>query len=149
MGLTCENSGGSRVLILGDSQGKAQPSSMERLPSDIIQEILSWVPAESVLDCKLVCKKWVTLIRGSNFANMHLSRLLDCFYDVDDGNDNLSAKVEPCLFFACRIDDPDLYRTLLFNGGQLSDRISSNGEKYVYSQNLERIYHPPMHEEPL
>ncbi|KAI3887223.1 hypothetical protein MKX03_003290, partial [Papaver bracteatum] len=128
--------------------GKAQPSSMESLPSDIVQEIISWVPAESVLECKLVCKKWVTLIRGSNFANMHFSRQLNHLYDGDEGDDNLAAKVDPCLFFACRIDDPDKFISLLFHGGQASDKIRNDG-KYIYNQNLKRIYHPPMHNEPL
>ncbi|XP_026389034.1 F-box protein At3g07870-like [Papaver somniferum] len=119
---------------------------MESLPSDIVLDIVSRVPAESVFECKLVCKKWGTLIRGSNFTNMHLRRLLTQIHGGDDdGSDNLAAKVESCLFFACRIDDPDVERTLLFHGGQVSDI----DEEYIYNQNLKRIYHPPMHEEPL
>ncbi|KAI3833972.1 hypothetical protein MKX03_006744, partial [Papaver bracteatum] len=98
--------------------GKVQPSSMESLPSDIVQEILSRVPAESVLECKLVCKKWVTLIRRKNFTDMHLTHQLNHLYSGDDDNDNLAAKVEPCLFFACCVDDPKEYITLLFNGRQ-------------------------------
>ncbi|KAI3841127.1 hypothetical protein MKX03_007855, partial [Papaver bracteatum] len=141
IGLTCADSG---VLILGDSQGKVQGTSMESLPTDAVLEILSRVPAEPVLECKLVCKKWVTLIRGRNFANMHLSRQLKHLHDGDDGDDSLAAKVESCLFFACRIEDPDVNKTLLFHGGQPSDRISID-ERYIYNQNLKRIYHPPMH----
>ncbi|KAI3906543.1 hypothetical protein MKW98_009451 [Papaver atlanticum] len=123
---------------------------MESLPSDIILDTVSRVPAESVLEYKLVCKRWGTLIRcsGSKYTNIHLSRLLNHLHDSDDDNDNLAAKVEPCLFFACRTDDPAVDRTLLFHGGQLSDGISSD-EKYIYNQNLKRIYHPPMHNEPL
>ncbi|KAI3955806.1 hypothetical protein MKW98_006166 [Papaver atlanticum] len=119
---------------------------MEFLPSDIIQEIVSPVPAESVLECKVVCKRWRTLIRGSNFTSMHLKRQLNHLHGGNDCNDNLAAKVEPCIFFACRIVNPTVLRTLLFHGGQMSDRISI-GEKYIYNQNLKRIYHPPMHED--
>ncbi|XP_026431211.1 F-box protein At3g07870-like [Papaver somniferum] len=146
IGVACADSGGSLVLILGDSQGKDQQSFMESLPADIVQDILSRVPAESVLGCKLVCKKWVKLIRGNHFASMHLRRLLNHLHDGDE--DNLAAKVEPGLFFAGRTDDPDVYRTLLFHGGQLIDRIN-NDEKYIYNQNLKRIYHPRMHHKPL
>ncbi|XP_026430936.1 F-box protein At3g07870-like [Papaver somniferum] len=60
----------------------------------------------------------------------------------------LAAMVEPCLFFACCIDDPNEYITLLFNGRHVSDKISI-GEKYIYSQNLKTICHAPMHNEPL
>ncbi|XP_026395373.1 F-box protein At3g07870-like [Papaver somniferum] len=121
-----------------------QASSMESLPTDILVELLSRVPVESVLECKLVCKRFGSLIRGSEFTKMHLRRQLNHLHGSDhDGNDN---KVEePCLFFACRISMSG-NRTLLFNGGQASDRISVD-EKYIYNQNLKRIYHPRMHEE--
>ncbi|KAI3882319.1 hypothetical protein MKX03_007960, partial [Papaver bracteatum] len=121
---------------------------MESLPSDIVQDILSRVPAESVLECKLACKKWVTLIRGRNFADMHFTRHLNHVHGEDDDTDNLAAKLETCLFFASRLEDPDELRTLLFHGGQLSDRISVD-EKYIYSQNLRRVYHPTMHNQRL
>ncbi|KAI3882317.1 hypothetical protein MKX03_007958, partial [Papaver bracteatum] len=121
--------------------------SMESLPSDIILEIVSRLPAESVLDCKLVCKRWETLIRRSNFTNMHVSHQLNHLYG-GDVSDDLATKVESRLFFACRTDDPDEFITLLFHGGKLSDRIS-NDEKYIYNQNLKRIYHPRMHNKPL
>ncbi|KAI3833970.1 hypothetical protein MKX03_006742, partial [Papaver bracteatum] len=110
---------GSQVLMPGDTQeGEVGRAYMESVPADIVLDILSRVPAESVLVCKLVCTNWVTLIRGSNFANMHLTRQLKHLHDGDDGDDNLAAKVEPCLFFACCTDDPDEFITLLFHGGQ-------------------------------
>ncbi|XP_026453715.1 uncharacterized protein LOC113355146 [Papaver somniferum] len=117
--------------------GEAQRAYMESLPSDI----LSRVPAESVLDCKLVCKRWETFIRSRNFANMHLRRLLNHLDGGEDCNHYLAANVESSLFFACRFDES---KTLLYHGGQVSDRISI-GEKYIYNQNLKRIYHAPMH----
>ncbi|XP_026451116.1 F-box protein At3g07870-like [Papaver somniferum] len=102
---------------------------MDSLPTDILVELLSRVPVESILECKLVCKRFGTLIRGSEFTKMHLRRQLQV--------------EEPCLFFACRISMSG-NRTLLFNGGQVSDRISVD-EKYIYNQNLKRVYHPRMH----
>ncbi|KAI3866095.1 hypothetical protein MKX03_003557, partial [Papaver bracteatum] len=139
---TCHDDGSTASG--GSQEDKVQRASMESLPADILQDILSRIPAESVLECKLVCKTWETLLRRSDFTNMHLSRQLNHLYDGDDSNDNLAATVEPCLFFACRTDDPDEFITLLFHGGQLSDGISID-EKYIYNQNLKRIYHPPMH----
>ncbi|KAI3978139.1 hypothetical protein MKX01_012970, partial [Papaver californicum] len=124
---------------------------MESLPLDILLDIVSRVLAESVLECKLICNHWGTLIRdsGRNFANMHLSRQLNHMYGSDDFNDNITAsKVESCLFFTYRIDDPDERTSLLFHGGQISDRISIDG-KHIYNQNLKMIYPPPLHNNPL
>ncbi|RZC68536.1 hypothetical protein C5167_032250, partial [Papaver somniferum] len=47
--------------------------TMECLPSDIVLDILSRLPVESVLDCKLVCKRLLNLLthRRHQFAKMH------------------------------------------------------------------------------
>ncbi|CAA3031388.1 F-box At3g07870-like [Olea europaea subsp. europaea] len=42
------------------------------LPSHIIVEILSSLPAITVINCKLVCKKWLSLISTPEFAKLHL-----------------------------------------------------------------------------
>ncbi|XP_022878786.1 F-box protein CPR30-like [Olea europaea var. sylvestris] len=44
------------------------------LPFHIILDILSRLPAQSILTCKLVCKKWLCLISTPEFANLHLFR---------------------------------------------------------------------------
>ncbi|XP_026442091.1 F-box/kelch-repeat protein At3g06240-like [Papaver somniferum] len=44
-------------------------------PTEIISDILTRLPTESVLECKLVCKTWMNLIQHSSFPQMHLSRL--------------------------------------------------------------------------
>ncbi|KAI3874050.1 hypothetical protein MKX03_016379 [Papaver bracteatum] len=51
---------------------------MECLPSDIVLDILSWLPAESVSDCKLVCKRLLNLLsrRWDQFAKVHYQRQL-------------------------------------------------------------------------
>ncbi|XP_026404669.1 F-box protein At3g07870-like isoform X2 [Papaver somniferum] len=120
---------------------------MECLPSDVMVDLLSRVPTESVLECKLVCKRWQTLIcTGTHFYKMHLSRQLN---HLDGGvsgvgnNDDMVVKLEPSLFFACGLNDVN-GTVLLFDGGHLGDRICiSMDENYSYKQNLKRIYHPP------
>ncbi|KAL8467165.1 hypothetical protein ACS0TY_036034 [Phlomoides rotata] len=44
------------------------------LPSEIITEILSRVPAQSTLSCKCVCKAWRDLVSTRDFAKLHLSK---------------------------------------------------------------------------
>ncbi|XP_026419274.1 F-box protein At3g07870-like [Papaver somniferum] len=47
------------------------------LPSDIILDTLSRLPAENVLDCKLVSKPWRNLIHRPSFSQIHFNRHLD------------------------------------------------------------------------
>ncbi|KAJ1382027.1 Galactose oxidase/kelch, beta-propeller [Sesbania bispinosa] len=51
-------------------------SSVRLLPLEIIAEILSWLPVESILRFSCVCKSWYSLISHSQFINLHLSRSL-------------------------------------------------------------------------
>ncbi|XP_026420580.1 putative F-box protein At1g53550 [Papaver somniferum] len=44
------------------------------VPVDITSEILTRLPMESVLDCKLVCTNWKSLIRQLSFSKVHLYR---------------------------------------------------------------------------
>ncbi|KAL2467648.1 F-box/kelch-repeat protein [Forsythia ovata] len=44
------------------------------LPSHIIVEILSRLPAVTVIDCKVVCKKFLSLLSTTEFVKFHLSR---------------------------------------------------------------------------
>ncbi|XP_026419739.1 F-box only protein 12-like [Papaver somniferum] len=46
------------------------------LPEEIKLEILSRVPAESVLECKLVSTNWRSLVRHTSFSKMHLDHHL-------------------------------------------------------------------------
>ncbi|KAL2503495.1 F-box protein CPR30 [Abeliophyllum distichum] len=48
--------------------------SLMNLASHIIVDIFSRLPAITVINCKLVCKKWLSLISTPEFANLHLSR---------------------------------------------------------------------------
>ncbi|KAJ9558592.1 hypothetical protein OSB04_013206 [Centaurea solstitialis] len=42
------------------------------LPDEVIVEILSMLPAKSLLRCRLVCKSWLSLINSTKFKLMHL-----------------------------------------------------------------------------
>ncbi|XP_062014593.1 putative F-box protein At1g50870 [Rosa rugosa] len=44
------------------------------LPFDIITEILSWLPVDSLLRFKCVCKKWRSLLLDYNFIAKHMVR---------------------------------------------------------------------------
>ncbi|OVA06396.1 F-box domain [Macleaya cordata] len=54
---------------------------MENLQEEIIFDIFSRLPVESVLKCRQVCKTWNALLHHSYFAHMHLGR---CLLQVDD-----------------------------------------------------------------
>ncbi|XP_026416177.1 F-box protein At3g07870-like [Papaver somniferum] len=120
---------------------------MDSLPSDALLNIISRVPTESVLECKLVCKKWLTLIResGTYFTNLHFRHLINHLYGSGNDGNNIATKALESLFFACRRDELD-GPTWLFHGQKISDKISAN-EKYSYKENLRKVNHPPMHNE--
>ncbi|KAJ9558809.1 LOW QUALITY PROTEIN: hypothetical protein OSB04_013423 [Centaurea solstitialis] len=43
-----------------------------KLPDELIVQILSMLPAKSLLRCRLVCKSWLNLINSTEFKLMHL-----------------------------------------------------------------------------
>ncbi|XP_026420653.1 F-box/kelch-repeat protein At3g06240-like [Papaver somniferum] len=47
------------------------------LPAEITSDILTRLPAESVLDCKLVSKTWKNVIQHRSFSKLHTIRLLN------------------------------------------------------------------------
>ncbi|XP_026451723.1 putative F-box protein At3g16210 [Papaver somniferum] len=44
-------------------------------PEEIMFEILSRVPAEYVINCKSVCKRWRDLVRHPSFSQLHFNNL--------------------------------------------------------------------------
>ncbi|KAL4581423.1 hypothetical protein LXL04_017637 [Taraxacum kok-saghyz] len=48
--------------------------SMEDLPIEVMDDILSRLPVKTIIHCKFVCKKWLDLVSDSYFAKFHLSR---------------------------------------------------------------------------
>ncbi|XP_026398446.1 F-box protein At3g07870-like [Papaver somniferum] len=49
------------------------------LPEEIMLEILSRVPAESILECKSVSKPWRNLVQHLSFSQMHVNHHLSGF----------------------------------------------------------------------
>ncbi|XP_026419833.1 putative F-box protein At3g16820 [Papaver somniferum] len=45
------------------------------LPEEITLDIISRLPTEDVLECKLVCSNWRSLVRDPSFSKMHLDHL--------------------------------------------------------------------------
>lgn len=57
-------------------QKKERKEMVNRLPTDIVLDIITRLPTESILDCKLVCRSWRNLVsHHPSFAQMHLARL--------------------------------------------------------------------------
>lgn len=81
------------------------------LPSGIIVEIFSRLPAVTVMNCKIVCKKSRCLLSTPEFAKLHLSRstlrLVSFRYD-------LRGRREFCRLFEFKdeIDHHDIYYIL-------------------------------------
>ncbi|XP_004308942.1 PREDICTED: putative F-box protein At3g17480-like [Fragaria vesca subsp. vesca] len=78
---------------------------------DLIGEILSWLPAKSLLRFRRVCKSWKDIISRPCFVNKHLSRAAVSRFQVlqCDGNDtklDLKANKKPDLR---RLFSTDIY----------------------------------------
>ncbi|XP_004292837.1 PREDICTED: F-box protein At3g07870-like [Fragaria vesca subsp. vesca] len=50
------------------------PCFIQHLPKDLLIEILSWLPAKTILTCKFVCKTWLLVISEPRFISLHHSR---------------------------------------------------------------------------
>ncbi|KAJ9551823.1 hypothetical protein OSB04_015868 [Centaurea solstitialis] len=48
--------------------------SMEDLPTELTTDILSRLPVNTIIHCKLVCSKWRNIVSDRLFATLHLSR---------------------------------------------------------------------------
>ncbi|KAJ9552266.1 hypothetical protein OSB04_016311 [Centaurea solstitialis] len=49
-------------------------TSMEDLPTELTIHILSRLSFNAIINCRLVCKKWLNLVSDSSFVDLHLSR---------------------------------------------------------------------------
>jgi len=49
-------------------------TTLQDLPSQLIMEILSWLPMKTIFSCKCVCKLWQGLLLDPHLINLHLSR---------------------------------------------------------------------------
>ncbi|KAI3892478.1 hypothetical protein MKX03_012696 [Papaver bracteatum] len=79
--------------------------AMECLPSDVVLDILSRLPVDCVLDCKLVCKRLLNLLthRRDQFAKMHSRRQLLQLAGSGDASSSSSTG----LLFAFKKDEED------------------------------------------
>ncbi|CAK9135454.1 unnamed protein product [Ilex paraguariensis] len=52
---------------------------------EIVMEILSWLPVQSLLRLQLVCKQWYALMQDRHFVEKHMSQatVLICWYNVN------------------------------------------------------------------
>lgn len=72
-------------IILAVDDGEELQETEADLKDDIIEEILSWVPAKSVLCWKSVCKPWQRMLDEPIFARLHFSRATVCPLLVSGG----------------------------------------------------------------
>ncbi|KAJ4841326.1 hypothetical protein Tsubulata_039531, partial [Turnera subulata] len=65
---------GLRRKLLACFNSKADVASALPLPDDVIIDILSRLPADHVLQCRRVCKRWRALTSTAYFAQLQLQR---------------------------------------------------------------------------
>ncbi|OVA12131.1 F-box domain [Macleaya cordata] len=116
---------------------------MEKLlPTEIALDIFSRLPAESVLECKQVCKTWRNILSLPYFADMHLHyQLLQFDHDqnFNNKNSNINGAVGKVglglLFLTCSLG----------HGKQLYyGKYDDNDEQQSYKR-LKRINHHEFH----
>ncbi|KAI3912330.1 hypothetical protein MKW98_023199 [Papaver atlanticum] len=120
-------------------QSENKSGHIKHLPYDILLDIFSRVPVESVLDCKLVCKNWLSLLtrKRTYFTDMHVRRQLN---QLRNGGD--AANVDSGLLCARSVDGNN-QEVALFYGGRYNDKINTD-EQYTYKTTLKKIRHPRM-----
>ncbi|XP_074298252.1 putative F-box protein At3g16210 [Silene latifolia] len=63
--------------MIGNSRLFEEGIVTHRIPLDLILEILTRLPAKSVLSFKCVCKEWYNLINSPLFPELHLNKSLE------------------------------------------------------------------------
>ncbi|KAI3847819.1 hypothetical protein MKW98_021779 [Papaver atlanticum] len=89
---------------------------MENLPNDLLSKILFLVPCDSVLNCKLVCKTWKTLISHRQVISI--------------------------LFSLGTESEMDCMNELYY--GYYEEIKGTTKEEFNYRTSLKKINHPPM-----
>ncbi|KAA8541108.1 hypothetical protein F0562_025071 [Nyssa sinensis] len=62
-----------QIVDVNESRWKHATERTMHLPPEIISNILSKLPIDSILRCKCVCKTWHSITQESSFVSMHLS----------------------------------------------------------------------------
>ncbi|XP_010255762.1 PREDICTED: F-box protein At3g07870-like [Nelumbo nucifera] len=73
-GLQLEGFGLEKAAMGKERKEGQRRGKLMNLPYDILLEILSRLPARFLLQCRCVCKSWLTLVRDPRLAKMHLAR---------------------------------------------------------------------------
>ncbi|KAJ4826876.1 hypothetical protein Tsubulata_032456 [Turnera subulata] len=60
-----------------DTKTEASNGIVQNLPQEIVEEILSRLPIESIMTCRRVCKSWCKAIKDPSFVNLQLKRSRD------------------------------------------------------------------------
>ncbi|XP_026389965.1 F-box protein At3g07870-like [Papaver somniferum] len=95
--------------------------NFKMLPVDIISNILTRLPTESVLDCKLVSKSWNKVISRQQFSQSHLNR---CLKDLDSARGSSGGK-----FTFLLANDNPIYAYRLFHYLEFNDADNSSSEE--------------------
>ncbi|KAJ4823548.1 hypothetical protein Tsubulata_050980 [Turnera subulata] len=69
-----------KTSIVGENNStepEANNGIVQNLPQEIVEEILSWLPIESIMTCRRVCKSWCKTIKDPSFVNLQLKRSRD------------------------------------------------------------------------
>ncbi|MCL7040154.1 hypothetical protein MKW94_017021 [Papaver nudicaule] len=117
---------------------KKKPGHVKHLPYDILLDILSRVPVESVLECKLVCKNWHSLLTRKRryFNDMHVQSQLS---QIHNGGGVTGVDIGLlCALTVVGNDD----EVVLFYGGQYNEKLNTD-EQYTYKTTLRKIRRIP------
>ncbi|XP_026415930.1 F-box protein At3g07870-like [Papaver somniferum] len=95
-------------------------------PEDIITDILSRIPAVSLLSLKQVCKTWRNLLISPNFARIHLLRHLQSVDRDIHGDDTGSSKVS-FLCFQRQLENP--YENSIYYREYYDDKLQNLSKK--------------------
>ncbi|OVA11937.1 F-box domain [Macleaya cordata] len=111
------------------------------LPAEITLEIFSRLSVESVLECRLVCKTWLTLLRDPSFGHMHLRRQLLQLDDHKYYSHSNAAAVKVSFIFLIRYEEEN-YNELYYSEYDENDEESYKTPKIPYEEkNDNQLYY--------
>ncbi|KAK2967842.1 hypothetical protein RJ640_001784 [Escallonia rubra] len=92
----------------------------EKLPEDVVREILLMLPVKSLLRCKSICKSWYTLITMPSFISAHF-------------NCNIALKRSHCILVKRVLPEhvPPTESVLSFFNDKISDDEDHGGESML------------------
>ncbi|KAM7491723.1 hypothetical protein LguiA_034644 [Lonicera macranthoides] len=97
------------LLLVGPFISRRKRPFRPHIPDDVIIDILSRLPADCVVKCQRVCRKWRALTSSPSFAELHLER---------------GATTTPPSIFLHRVDCPKSHKR-----GELNFRIYDDDDE--------------------